>query len=170
MNKTFNLDSQGSKLTLTKTSFGGIAQRDKVRTMFKALLSDNEYELYFLIGNGSITTEEVQQFSWKGYQRPKITARAYTDSDIQDEIQKYDDLVIGEFLDTYDNLPIKTFLGYKFLSEKCSGKFDFVTFTDDDALLDLRQLKKLFAETSNSESSIHCLKGHPIQLNGGKSM
>ena len=64
---------------------------------------------------------------------------------IQEEIQKYDDLVIGEFLDTYDNLPIKTFLGYKFLSEKCSGKYDYVTFTDDDSLLDLKRLKKLLS-------------------------
>ena len=132
------------------------------------LLDENEYELYFLVGNGSITTKEVLQFSWKGHQPPEVIARAYTDSDIQEEIQKYDDLVIGEFLDTYDNLPIKTFLGYKFLSEKCSGKYDYVTFTDDDSLLDLKRLKKLFAETSKAEPSIHCLKGHPITLNGGK--
>ena len=88
--------------------------------------------------------------------------------DIQKEIANFDDLIIGEFLDTYENLPIKTFLGYKFLSEKCMGKYDFVTFTDDDALLDLKNLIRLFAETNKSEPSIHCLKGHPIELRGGK--
>ena len=67
--------------------------------------------------------------------------------------------VVGDFEDNYDNLPIKTFLGYKFLNEKCNGKYEFATFTDDDAFIDWPMIKRYLKETNYESSSVHCLKG-----------
>ena len=44
------------------------------------------------------------------------------------EARKYDDLVIGDFVDTYENLPLKTFLGFQFFAGFCYGnKVQFQT-------------------------------------------
>ena len=53
-----------------------------------------DYNLYFLLGAG--TDERSTQIR-----------------SIEIEIEKVGDLVIGNFSDTYDNLPIKTYLGYQ---------------------------------------------------------
>ena len=107
-------------------------------------------------------------FPWLKKKEPVVyVTRSFHDDDLQAEIAKHDDLVIGDFLDTYENLPVKTFLGYKFLAEQCNGQYDYVTFTDDDALLDLKKLVELLALTDKTEPSIHCLKGSPIAMNKG---
>ena len=44
--------------------------------------------------------------------------------DLMDEIKLYDDIIIGEFKDTYENLALKTLLGYQFSIHYCpSGLF-----------------------------------------------
>merc|ERR1711970_1546443 len=59
----------------------------------------------------------------------------------------------------YENLPIKTFSGYKFLSEECRGRYEFSTFTDDDAFLDLNLLKVYLADKKPTDPFVGCLKG-----------
>ena len=160
--------SRSRYVALIKTSFDGLRQRSQVREMFKKLLEPDQYELYFLIGKGTVKRLDTIQFPWLEKKEDQYLKRSFEDENIQNEIKDYDDLIIGDFLDTYENLPIKTFLGYKFLGEKCRGKYDFVTFTDDDAILDLKNLRKLFSETSKIEPSIHCLKGNLIKMQKGK--
>ena len=75
--------------------------------------------------------------------------------------------VVGDFEDNYDNLPIKTFLGYKFLNERCDGKYEFATFTDDDAFIDWPLIKRYLKETKYDSSSIHCLKGSILPISYG---
>ena len=41
-----------------------------------------------------------------------------TDKKIIAEIKENDDLIIGGFEDTYENLPKKTLLGYQFLNDR----------------------------------------------------
>ena len=41
-----------------------------------------------------------------------------TDWRIMAETAKTDDLIIGSFEDTYDNLPEKTLLGYQFINDR----------------------------------------------------
>ena len=59
---------------------------------------------------------------------------------------------------------MKTLLGYKFLAEKCRGKYEIATFTDDDALLDLPKILEINARINLKPQNtfIGCLKGHPI--------
>ena len=44
--------------------------------------------------------------------------------DLTNEIKLYDDIIIGDFKDTYENLALKTLLGYQFSIHYCpSGLF-----------------------------------------------
>ena len=54
-----------------------------------------DYNLFFLLGSET-AAESV----------------GATES-VEEEIKEHGDLVVGNFPDTYDNLPIKTFLGYQ---------------------------------------------------------
>ena len=75
-----------------------------------------DFDLIFLLGNGDDLYIDV----------------------LQKEASKYGDLLIGDFIDSYDNLPIKTYLGYQFYAEECTNK-KYVVFQDSDAftLLDV---------------------------------
>ena len=85
-------------------------------TIEMAKIGKFEFDLIFLLGDGD---------------------DAYTDG-LQKEAHKYGDLLIGDFIDSYDNLPIKTYLGYQFYAEECTNK-KYVVFQDSDAftLLDV---------------------------------
>lgn len=56
--------------------------------------SKYEYDLIFLLGNGQTLVEEIEE-----------------------EAQREDDILIGGFIDNYENLPIKTYLGYQYFAE-----------------------------------------------------
>ena len=56
------------------------------------------YSLYFLLGK-NILMDEIYQ-----------------------EQEKYGDIIVGNFLDSYDNLPIKTFMAFQFFANNCYWK------------------------------------------------
>ena len=56
--------------------------------------SKYEYDLIFLLGNGPTLIDEIEK-----------------------EAQREDDILIGGFIDNYENLPIKTYLGYQYFAE-----------------------------------------------------
>ena len=56
------------------------------------------------------------------------------------------------------------FVGYKFLSEVCGGKYEFVTFTDDDTFIDWSKLNEFMALEDTSQATTYCLKGKQIEL------
>jgi len=35
------------------------------------------------------------------------------------EAEDFNDIIIGDFYDTYENLPLKTYLGYQFYNDQC---------------------------------------------------
>ena len=125
-------------------------RRDLIRKMFGGLLNENQYCLYFLIGNSTVT---AQSQTWN-----------YRHGTMKKELEKHDDIVVGHFVDNYENLPIKTFLGYKYLEERHSS-YKYVTFTDDDCMLDLKLIVKFASEQLDfSQPSIICIKGKPINM------
>ena len=156
-----------------KTSFKGAARREKIRQMFSAMLPDEDYELYFLLGwNRAVIkvpkpfirgAPMYRNFDYVSGERENV----HEDENIQNEIAEFDDLVIGDFEDNYENLPFKTLLGYQFLHDRCSKKYDFVSFTDDDAFLDLTNITAMTSQMNTSQPSIRCLKGRLLQLNEG---
>ena len=42
-----------------------------------------------------------------------------THKSILKEAEDFNDIIIGDFYDTYENLPLKTYLGYQFYHDQC---------------------------------------------------
>ena len=57
-----------------------------------------------------------------------------------EENQKYEDIVQGDFLDTYHNLSYKAIMGNLWVSEFCE-QAEFVVKTDDDMFIDLYEVR-----------------------------
>lgn len=68
--------------------------RKYARKMADQSKSKYEYDLIFLLGNGPTLIDEIEK-----------------------EAQREDDILIGGFIDNYENLPIKTYLGYQYFAE-----------------------------------------------------
>ena len=61
---------------------------------------------------------------------------------ITQEIEEFNDLVIGDFEDVYDNLPIKTLIGHQYANQVCKlEQKSFVVFHDDDTLTVFKNLE-----------------------------
>ena len=59
------------------------------------------------------------------------------DAALADEMDKYDDVVVGNFEDTYENLPTKTKFVYKTATEQCDPEINSYYMIDSDVLLGL---------------------------------
>ena len=118
-------------LSLVKTSRSNIRLRRLVRLTYKLDMRRDPTQpfplLRFLLGKG--TDNE--------------------DSEIVDgiraEMDEYNDIIIGDFIDSYDNLPLKTLSGYTYLAKKCPD-VKWVMFHDDDALINNDRAIKFFNE------------------------
>ena len=89
------------------------------------------------------------------------------------EAETFDDLIIGDFIDNYDNLPLKTFLGFQFYAEFCHPQKKIVIFHDSDAFVlvpdvirdyknqwELGRDRKPWDRTQFlTDESIYCIKG-----------
>jgi len=65
---------------------------------------------------------------------------------ISEESQKFGDIVLGSFTDSYRNLTYKHLMGYKWVLTYCPHP-SFILKTDDDAFIDLFQLFRLVTST-----------------------
>lgn len=74
------------------------------------------------------------------------------------EWQTFDDIIIGDFYDTYENLPLKTYLGYQFYTDHCQNHAGLVQFIDDDTFVRFDEMEKILMDSEQ----VVCLKGFPI--------
>ena len=51
------------------------------------------------------------------------------------EMNRFNDFIIGDFIDSYKNLTLKTFSGYKYVSEYCSNNENKLILMHDDDIL-----------------------------------
>jgi hypothetical protein len=65
---------------------------------------------------------------------------------LESENAKYSDLVQGEFVDHYRNLTYKNLMGLKWVGQYCPS-VSFVLKSDDDAFIDVAQLRKFIERT-----------------------
>ena len=56
-------------------------------------------------------------------------------NDLQKEMNKFNDFIIGDFIDSYRNITLKTFSGYKYVSEHCSHDDNKLILMHDDDIL-----------------------------------
>ena len=53
---------------------------------------------------------------------------------LENEIEKFNDFIIGDYIDAYKNVTKKTFSGYKYVTEQCHHDHQWVLYLDDDTL------------------------------------
>ncbi|NXR68680.1 B3GL1 acetylgalactosaminyltransferase, partial [Rhadina sibilatrix] len=77
---------------------------------------------------------------------------------VEDESVLYGDIIRQDFLDTYDNLTLKTIMAFQWLSEFCSNARFFMK-TDVDVFINTPNLVKLLLQLNSSEN---VFTGYPL--------
>ena len=74
---------------------------------------------------------------------------------IAQEQGQHEDIIIGDFVDTYYNLTLKTLSAISWADKYCRGVEWFLCI-DDDVVLNPFALHKKFSETPQDVNSFHC--------------
>lgn len=69
---------------------------------------------------------------------------------LQDEIDEFGDIVLGDFIDTYRNLTRKTIMAYEWVTSYCR-EAQMVVKTDDDVFVNIFQLTKELSSWPESD-------------------
>ena len=146
--------ANGDLVVFVKCARSEQFQRNWIRHYAREMAKSGGFEmdLIFLLGSG------------------KDQYKAVLDQEADD----HNDILIGGFIDTYDNLPIKTYLGYQYFAEFCSTK-KYVIFQDSDAftlldeiMVDFRRdeakaTSKLPWESPKfQDAALYCIKGKTL--------
>ena len=63
---------------------------------------------------------------------------------LEEEMETYDDFIIGDFVDSYRNLTLKTLTSYTYFAEYCNPKITkWIVLNDDDTFVDQFELDQL---------------------------
>ena len=77
--------------------------------------------------------------------------------DLPDKIfASHRDIITGDFIDTYDNLPLKTFAAYQYFLDFCPHATNLIMHDDD-------MVPRLDAIQNLVDKQIACLNGNPIR-------
>uniref|UniRef100_A0A8C4TVH8 Hexosyltransferase n=1 Tax=Falco tinnunculus TaxID=100819 RepID=A0A8C4TVH8_FALTI len=79
----------------------------------------------------------------------------------EDESILYGDIICQDFMDTYDNLTLKTIMVFRWVSECCSNA-RFLMKTDADVFINTANLVKFLLKLNSSES---VFTGYPLTDN-----
>ena len=89
---------------------------------------------------------------------------------LENEIEKFNDFIIGDYIDAYKNVTKKTFSGYKYVTEQCHHDHKWVLYLDDDTLLDETQFQDMVTDIENTSSAYrtgpYCLAGLKMPKSG----
>ncbi|NXG73251.1 B3GL1 acetylgalactosaminyltransferase, partial [Baryphthengus martii] len=77
---------------------------------------------------------------------------------VEDESILYGDIIRQDFRDTYDNLTLKTIMGFRWVAEFCSNA-RFLMKTDADVFINTANLVKLLLKLNSSEN---IFTGYPL--------
>ena len=110
--------------------------------------------MFFLVGSSSLEDDNV----------------------LLNEQKQFDDIIIGDFEDSYHNLPNKTFTGHHFVNSKFAKNCDlsWVLFQDDDIFVNYLMIEKSINEPKYKDKDFICLFGGHARgvgikaLRGGK--
>ncbi|VDN13287.1 unnamed protein product [Dibothriocephalus latus] len=126
-----------------KSAIYNFEDRQKLRTEYAQLaeVSGNRIAIVFSVGlprTSGGNTFHMNGFSirlperagavlrdWAG-RREEALRRVHEEADV------YDDLILGDYEDTYVNLTYKMITNYRWASAFCRGKADAFLFLDDD--------------------------------------
>lgn len=111
--------------------------RNEIRLTWGSFEKSLNYRLIFLIGLQTEENRTIEQM-------------------LKKEQNKYDDLVRGNFIDTYRNLTYKHVMGYKYILHYCAT-VNFILKSDDDAFLNIFEIIDLLSlnGTLNENNRLH---------------
>ncbi|XP_076320877.1 beta-1,3-galactosyltransferase brn-like [Tachypleus tridentatus] len=117
-------------LYVIKSAINNLKQRNAIRKSWgwEQRFSDVTIRRIFLLGKSE--TNPILQ------------------DDIDEEHEKYQDLVQADFVDTYYNNTIKTMMGFKWVVNNCP-KAQFIIFADDDVYISTKNLLKFVRNPLN---------------------
>ena len=73
-------------------------------------------------------------------------------AELQKEMEKFNDFIIGDFTDSYRNLTLKTFTGYRYFNEYCLNiEKKLVLMHDDDTLINEAHFNSHFVNFNKLE-------------------
>lgn len=85
---------------------------------------------------------------------------------VRKEASRFDDVVQGNFMDSYENMTLKSLLGLKFVSEYCRPA-KYLLKSDDDMFVNLPYLVDILARTPHRRSIMGPLNiGSQVMRNG----
>ena len=75
---------------------------------------------------------------------------------LNEEMRIYDDFIVGDFVDSYRNLTLKTLTSYTYFATYCdANQTQWVVLNDDDTFVDQFQLDRLLPNLPiNSRSEL----------------
>ncbi|CAL7933859.1 unnamed protein product [Xylocopa violacea] len=73
-------------------------------------------------------------------------------NNISNESKEHNDLLQGDFLDSYQNLTLKHLMGLRWASSKCNATF--LIKSDDDIVIDIFEILKLVGEKKIEENAL----------------
>ena len=76
----------------------------------------------------------------------------------REEYDSFDDIIVGNFTDSYDNLTLKTFLVHKFVNDYCSNA-RWIFVHDDDTFIRYNNQLELLKKYQN-ENHFQCMYGY----------
>jgi len=130
-------------LIMVASSLKNADRRRSIRETWgnKHLLERHHMKLIFLVGT---------------------TAKADLEQelDLKTEEENYEDLVREDFIDSYQNLTLKTLGGMKWSAMYCP-QTEWVMKTDDDMFINIRHLSQHLNSQENSKLIMGCIKNGP---------
>ena len=116
-------ETKSEFIYLVKTARNEVTERFTMRRIFKSDESSKKANYFFFLGadsNGDAFGSEKQ---------------------LKKEAEKYQDIVIADFKDSYNNLPLKTQSMYDFATSYCSESILYFVFHDSDTIFDFQQIE-----------------------------
>ena len=76
--------------------------------------------------------------------------------ELNSEMRQFNDFVVGDYMDSYRNLTLKTFSGYQYIHEYCHNKNadtkeKWVLMQDDDTIIDEHRFSYLIDDLDNDK-------------------
>ena len=136
---------------LVKGALDHFKQRKRIRHKFEQISNNNnkyQIKVHFLVGKDLEQTQGIRNIS--------------VPDQITKEIEMFDDIIVGNFIDTYENLVYKSLMGLEwFIQQASSNKADkFLMLLDDDVDLKVSELYKLIDQrlihNQNNQEQLLC--------------
>nr|VZI07666.1 unnamed protein product [Spirometra erinaceieuropaei] len=152
-----------------KSAIYNFEDRQKLRSEYSELnkATNNRIGIVFSVGTPRSTggnTFHMNGFSIKLPERAGAVLKDWSGRKeealrkVQEEADLYDDLIVGDYEDTYVNLTYKMITSYRWASAFCRGKADAFLFLDDDYRFSPNNVLK-YLDTLEPQEKAHLLAG-----------